>query len=388
MVVAIRRVVPNDHSCLFWAVAYVAEGPGAARAKATELREVCAQAALQDPDPATQALILGHPTVEEYATWIRNEHHWGGEAEVNVLAAHYNLEITIICCEPMQVLCYGSGNAACTSRVYLLYTGQHYDAIVGGADPDTLPSDEQRKFPKGDASLEESALAVARLHNEMKAKRAKQRCVTRIKCGGCGALLNDNDAFAAHCGEVEHDDDFAYTCEEVQVVYEGEDDLPEGTLDLNSPDVHTFTNRGQDLLSLSYPEPVSVSGQTYPTLEHYFQASQFLGQDDDLASRVAQAPTVEQAMIVANGAGHSSQRPDWREKRYSLLCDGVRARAAQSPAFASALQATDAKTIVCLDNDPWAAMHAPGGVPMGQNNFGKALMEVRAELQSKMDLSL
>jgi hypothetical protein len=28
--------------------------------------------------------------------------------------------------------------------------------------------------------------------------------------GGCGALLSDAEAFASHCGEVEHDDDFAY----------------------------------------------------------------------------------------------------------------------------------------------------------------------------------
>lgn len=28
--------------------------------------------------------------------------------------------------------------------------------------------------------------------------------------GGCGALLSDAEAFAKHCGEVEHDDDFAY----------------------------------------------------------------------------------------------------------------------------------------------------------------------------------
>lgn len=34
--------------------------------------EVCAQDALNDPDPATRALLLGFNTIEEYATWIRN----------------------------------------------------------------------------------------------------------------------------------------------------------------------------------------------------------------------------------------------------------------------------------------------------------------------------
>ena len=34
--------------------------------------QVCAQDALQDPDPATRALLLGFNSVEEYAQWIRN----------------------------------------------------------------------------------------------------------------------------------------------------------------------------------------------------------------------------------------------------------------------------------------------------------------------------
>ena len=34
--------------------------------------QVCAQDALQDPDPTTRALLLGFNSVDEYAQWIRN----------------------------------------------------------------------------------------------------------------------------------------------------------------------------------------------------------------------------------------------------------------------------------------------------------------------------
>ena len=36
------------------------------------LRQVCAEDALKDPDPATRSLLLGFNSVHEYATWIRN----------------------------------------------------------------------------------------------------------------------------------------------------------------------------------------------------------------------------------------------------------------------------------------------------------------------------
>eukprot|EP00439_Symbiodinium_sp_Y106_P075539 s1214_g15.t1 len=242
---AIRRNVPNDHSCLFWAVAYLAEGD-VGRAKAAQLREVCAQDALSDPDPLTRALLLGFNSVDEYAGWIRNEFHWGGENEIISLAKHYGLEVAVVCCESMQVLCYGSDLPACSARIYILYTGQHYDPIVSGSDADVPVEQEQKKHKKGDTSLEAKALELARRHVAEAAKKAKQRRAKKIKCGGCGALLSDAEAFATHCGEVDHDDDFAYDCEEVEVVIEEGEELPEGTVDLNADNVYSFSNTGKD----------------------------------------------------------------------------------------------------------------------------------------------
>ena len=45
-----------------------------------------------------------------------------------------------------------------------------------------------------------------------------------ISCCGCGAKLVDSDAFQAHCGEVEHGDDFAFECEDIfEATYDEED---------------------------------------------------------------------------------------------------------------------------------------------------------------------
>lgn len=378
--IAVRRNVPNDHSCLFWAIAYLTEGPNSSRAKARELREVCANDALNDTDPATRALLLGFNGIEEYAAWIRNEFHWGGENEVLALAKHYKCEIALVCCQSLQVLCYGSDQAGCNARIYLLYTGQHYDPIVAGTTAEVAVDQERRRFAKGDTSLETSALAVARQHNVEAERRAKQRRAKRIKCGGCGALLTDNEAFATHCSEVEHDDEFAYDCTEVEVVLEEGDELPEGAIDLNLDSVYTFTNTGKDILSNAFPIPVTVGGTAFPTLEHYWQAAPFLETDVDVAKRIAAAKTVDEAVMIAGGAP-DSQRPDWRTVRSELLLQGLRAKA-QNAQFVEALIATTDKTLVCLDSDPWAGMQAPDGLPSGQNNVGKALMTLRQELSA------
>jgi hypothetical protein len=56
-------------------------------------------------------------------------------------------------------------------------------------------------------------------------KAAERRAVIvrkMLKCAGCGALCGDTAAFQAHCEEVEHGDDFASECEEVEMEVEME----------------------------------------------------------------------------------------------------------------------------------------------------------------------
>lgn len=380
--VAVRRRVPNDHSCLFWAIAYVAEGKDATKSKARELRDVCAEDALKDSDPLTRALLLGFNSVDEYATWIRNEFHWGGENEVNVLAKHYGVEVAVVNCESLRVLCYGSDHPGCSHRVYILYTGQHYDAIVGGSSVDVSTADQTHRFPKGDVTLEASCLELARAHNVEAARKASERRAKRIKCLGCGTLCTDNEDFAKHCGEVEHGDDFAYECEEVEIVIEGGEALPEGTLDLASDSVHTFYNTTEkEPFASVYPSPFDLGGNTYPTFEHYWQCAPFLGRDAELCARIRAAASPREANMIAQGASAEAQRPDWRESRESLLIEALRAKFKAHPALVDVLLATGEKTLVCIDTDPWAGMQSPGGIPTGQNNVGKALMTVRQELR-------
>lgn len=377
--IAIRRVVPNDHSCCFWAMGYVAEGGEISRARCKELREVCAQDVLQDPDPATKALLLGANSVEEYADWIRNEFNWGGENEFIAMAKHYAVEVSLVCCETLKVMTYGSDNAKANARVYILYTGQHYDALVAGASRDVPEAEQQFRFPLGDASLEASALELAREHNREAARKAAQRRVKRIRCDGCQALLStDPGAFQQHCSEVDHDDDFAYTCTDVEVVLEAGETL-EGELDLTDADkVHCFYNNDRDTLSPSFAAPFTLDGVRYPTLEHCWQCLPLVSQEH--RAEILAAPSPAEAVAAAQRMAPDAQDPQWHEVRAAKRLEAERARAQQNAPVAAALRATGDRVIVLVDPDPWQGMQAPGGIATGRNEVGKALMIVRGEL--------
>lgn len=58
------------------------------------------------------------------------------------------------------------------------------------------------------------------------------------------------------------------------------------------------------------------------------------------------------------------------------------AKAQQHPDIAAALLATDDKTLVLIDSDPWGGVQAGDGIPTGRNAVGEAWMAVRATLRT------
>jgi len=381
----IRRTVPNDNSCLFYAIAYCAEGAEASRSVEQRLRGLMRDNVLSDPDPETRALFLGKP-VAEYAEWIMNPHHWGGEPEIVALSDHYKVEIAVVSCEMMSTIVYGEG--ASGGRIYILYTGSHYDPLVSGASPDAMPSEERKIQPsEPNGELEASALAIAKKQIEDAAKKAKQKRVKKIKCGGCGALLDTNEAFQAHCMDetVMHDDDFSFDCTEIEVVYEDGDALPEGSIDLSDETkVYAFYN------SQSYPFsnvymgscPVEVDSQKYPSAEHAWQCCKFIEAAPALAKRIRETETVDAAHLISHSEGMDQIREDWDIVKYDMLLKILRAKFQQSTVLKEQLLATGTRLLVNVDIDKWAGMSAAGGIATGANNMGKALMKVREELSS------
>ena len=140
---------------------------------------------------------------------------WGGEHEIIALANHFRRRICVVSAD--ATLNYGSSGPT----VYILYTGTHYDPLVGLSSEGA----ETPQFLDGaGAAFEAAARDIAVRHREKVARRDASEKIYRIRCCGCGAKLVDSDAFQAHCGEVEHGDDFAYECEDIfEATYDEED---------------------------------------------------------------------------------------------------------------------------------------------------------------------
>jgi len=370
----IRRSVPNDNSCLFYAAAYLGEeGAAASHAVQRKLRKVVADAVLADADPATRGLMLGKP-VEEYAEWIQNEFHWGGENEIVELCAFYGCRLAIVSAESLSVMTYGEGEKV----GYILYTGQHYDPLVAAPSADAAVAEETRLFAGPGAELEAGFVALARDHNAAATLKASQKRVKRIKCLGCGAIVED---FQAHCGEVEHGDDFAYDCEEVELVFNEGDVLPEGTIDLSDEaKVVTYYNVAGSWLSNFYSAAVEVDGRTYATNEHAWQSLKFKESAPELAERIAAADTCAQAHLLTHGEGAGKLRADWDDVRLEIMEKLVLAKFRQHADLADMLRATADRTIVCSDSDLFWGMDASGGIAKGKNNLGVLLVRVRAAI--------
>lgn len=79
-----------------------------------------------------------------------------------------------------------------------------------------------------------------------------------------------------HCGVVEHDDDFSYECETVEVVISADEALPEGSTDLNAPDVHAFYNahagKEPSLSIADTSAPFELDGESFVSIEDYWRS--------------------------------------------------------------------------------------------------------------------
>jgi len=129
---------------------------------ARSLRENINQCILKDrivnnPPKYTDAR-LGKPALE-YCAWIKDDATWGGETEICILSEHFNVEITVVIMgDNATSITYGKIHPSGNGRIFLLYTGSHYDAIVG-IDANVMPVREYRMFPAGDTDMSSLALA-------------------------------------------------------------------------------------------------------------------------------------------------------------------------------------------------------------------------------------
>ncbi len=215
----VRRRIAPDGSCLFNSVDFLSHDGVNAPDAATEMRSFCVSSILSDPDRFNE-VYLGRPP-SEYCDWIGSPHTYGGEVEIVLLANRLSVQINVCSIESLTVLPYSPDSYAqedpsLRRKMYILYNGQHYDALVGGEDGRCTFPLASSSEGAGDDGLEAAAV---KLLVEEKTKRdieLRTRKRKKIKCS-CGFMCSTPAEFQVHAETWEHDDDWGYDCEEVEV---------------------------------------------------------------------------------------------------------------------------------------------------------------------------
>lgn len=143
----VLREMPGDNSCFFHAMAYVMENKASGKEEANKMRLKAAEFVYNHPEILTPAL-LGMPT-KQYVEWLLKPDSWGGELELLVFSLMYNCEIVAVDLQSLRLHHMGSDKGY-TTRVFVVYTGIHYDAIAATQGGGMMSGDDQVMFSTTD----------------------------------------------------------------------------------------------------------------------------------------------------------------------------------------------------------------------------------------------
>ncbi len=96
--------------------------------KAHQYRQLCASVIASDPEKYTTG-YLGGKTNSEYTAYILDPQKWGSGIELEILSDNLQVQIACVDVESKNLLIYGEAKNY-SRRVYLAYSGIHYDVLA------------------------------------------------------------------------------------------------------------------------------------------------------------------------------------------------------------------------------------------------------------------
>jgi N-glycosidase YbiA len=145
-------------------------------------------------------------------------------------------------------------------------------------------------------------------------------------------------------------------------------------------------------LSHFWPSVIELDGETWPDVEHYYQAQKSdsvayrnairAAQTPGHAKRLSAAPDArgkagKQSWFRANG---KEPRPDWNEVKLDIMRRADWAKFSQNPDLAALLLATGDAELV--EDSPSDAFWGTGRDGTGENWAGRVIMEIRERLRT------
>ncbi len=134
----------------------------------------------------------------------------------------------------------------------------------------------------------------------------------------------------------------------------------------------------EELLGSFSAHAFYLDEQDWPTVEHYFQAFKF--ENTEYRDKVRSAETPEKARKLGS-ARFRKIRKDWKQTQVTVMTRGIYIKCKTHPKVAEALLATGDRKLIESSNYDY--FWGCGRDRRGENNYGKALMNVRKKLLSE-----
>ena len=136
---------------------------------------------------------------------------WGGEVEIDILSKHFKKQVAVVDIQTNNIYVYGEDNPMYQERIYLLYDGIHYDALImrrSDADEDSFPTNDNCNVHDVDIDNDSVIIRVfsasdSSIYNKSKVLAAELRERTQyvdvsgftLRCLVCGqGLIGQKDA--------------------------------------------------------------------------------------------------------------------------------------------------------------------------------------------------
>ncbi|KAI9199586.1 uncharacterized protein BJ171DRAFT_517999 [Polychytrium aggregatum] len=193
--IVLVKEMKDDNNCLFRSISYAMEGTSE---RYPLLRKVVADAIIADPFRWNEAILGKSP--HDYAAWIQKPQSWGGAIELVILSEYYQVDISSIDVSTVRVDRFGEGKYS--NRIFVLYSGIHYD-VIAMSPADNAPEEFFTRTFTDTAEL--VATAAVQLAQIWKAKRKFTDLANfTLRCSVCKIGLHGQKEAQDHATKTGH----------------------------------------------------------------------------------------------------------------------------------------------------------------------------------------
>lgn len=144
--------------------------------------------------------------------------------------------------------------------------------------------------------------------------------------------------------------------------------------------IFVHRNAPEELLSSFSPHSFELEGETWPSVEHYFQAMKFQTSAPDHFQKILHANTPKQAKKLGRSR-LKKVRDDWSKVKRVVMTRAIYTQCRTHPEIADHLLGTEDNKII--EASQYDYYWGCGRDRRGENVYGQILMDVRNKLREE-----